>query len=85
MKHLCTLKGAASEWLADSDCRVRDGCRGGRVRRSDGPYPEQSHSLLGISNPNVVLWALKPAEDGIAAGAIASGTWLRRRLVSPSA
>lgn len=27
-------------------------------------YPEESYSLLSISNPHVLLWALKPAEDG---------------------
>jgi len=34
-------------------------------------YPETSYSLLSISNQNVLLWALKPAEDGIAQGIIA--------------
>ncbi|MCX7048824.1 MAG: glycoside hydrolase [Candidatus Sumerlaeota bacterium] len=27
-------------------------------------YPETSFSLLAISDPNMLLWALKPAEDG---------------------
>lgn len=27
-------------------------------------YPEQQFSLLSVSNPNILLWALKPAEDG---------------------
>jgi alpha-mannosidase len=34
-------------------------------------YPETNYSFLGISNPNVLLWALKPAEDGIASGVVA--------------
>lgn len=34
-------------------------------------YPESSYSFLNISNPNVLLWALKPAEDGIANGIVA--------------
>jgi alpha-mannosidase len=34
-------------------------------------YPETSYSLVTISNPNVLLWALKPAEEGVAAGIIA--------------
>ncbi len=34
-------------------------------------YPEASFSLLTINNPNVLLWALKPAEDGISSGLIA--------------
>jgi alpha-mannosidase len=35
------------------------------------PYPEKSFSLLSISDPNVLLWALKPADDGIDHGIIA--------------
>ncbi|MEW5978790.1 MAG: glycoside hydrolase [Acidobacteriota bacterium] len=34
-------------------------------------YPEKSYSLLQISDPNVMLWALKPAEEGIEKGIIA--------------
>jgi alpha-mannosidase len=34
-------------------------------------YPEGSFSLLTISDPNVLLWALKPAEEGIGNGMIA--------------
>ena len=37
-------------------------------------YPENNYSLLTISDPNVLLWALKPAEEGIAQGMIAR-TW----------
>jgi alpha-mannosidase len=33
--------------------------------------PEQSFSWLKLSNPNVLLWALKPAEEGLAHGVIA--------------
>ena len=32
--------------------------RGGRE------YPEQTYSLISVSHPQVLLWALKPAEDG---------------------
>ncbi len=35
-----------------------------------GTYPETLYSLLSISNPDVLLWALKPADDGIAKGLI---------------
>lgn len=34
-------------------------------------YPETTFSLLSTSNQNVVLWALKPAEEGIDQGVIA--------------
>jgi alpha-mannosidase len=34
-------------------------------------YPGDAYSLLSISNPNVLLWALKPAEDGPQAGLVA--------------
>ena len=33
-------------------------------------YPDKVFSLLSIDNPNVLLWALKPAEDGITQGII---------------
>lgn len=33
-------------------------------------YPESSFSFLNINNPNVLLWALKPAEDGISQGIV---------------
>jgi alpha-mannosidase len=39
--------------------------------RGNGPYPEQSFSLLSISDENVLLWSLKPAEEGIRQGLIA--------------
>jgi len=31
-------------------------------------YPETNYSLVSINNPNVLLWALKPADDGLSAG-----------------
>ncbi|HEX4951522.1 MAG TPA: Ig-like domain-containing protein [Blastocatellia bacterium] len=34
-------------------------------------YPETSYSLVNISDPNVVLWSIKPAEEGIGQGIIA--------------
>jgi alpha-mannosidase len=41
------------------------------VVRGGSAYPEVSFSLLSISNPNTLLWALKPAEDGRSRGVIA--------------
>jgi len=38
---------------------------------SGSPYPATSYSFLSISNPNVLLWSLKPSEEGIANGVIA--------------
>ncbi|MCC6825489.1 MAG: glycoside hydrolase [Acidobacteria bacterium] len=35
------------------------------------PYPAESFSFVTISDPNVILWALKPAEDGIGRGVVA--------------
>lgn len=34
-------------------------------------YPASGFSFLNITNPNVLLWSLKPAEDGISSGIIA--------------
>lgn len=39
--------------------------------RSGGILPEASYSYCSVTNPNVLLWALKPAEDGPAAGIVA--------------
>jgi len=39
--------------------------------RGGGTLPETSFSLLRVSNPNVVLWSLKRAEEGITNGLIA--------------
>lgn len=33
--------------------------------------PETSYSFLQISDPNVLLWAVKPAEDGVSRGIVA--------------
>ncbi|MEJ7623972.1 MAG: hypothetical protein WKF34_08250 [Pyrinomonadaceae bacterium] len=35
------------------------------------PFPAATFSFLTNSNPNVLLWSLKPAEDGIARGIVA--------------
>ena len=34
-------------------------------------YPATNYSFVDISDPNVLLWALKPAEDGISRGIVA--------------
>ena len=34
-------------------------------------YPEMSYSLVNISDPNAILWSIKPAEEGIGQGIIA--------------
>jgi alpha-mannosidase len=44
-------------------------------------YPATSYSFLTISDPNVVLWALKPAEDGISRGIVAR-VWNQGNSVS---
>jgi alpha-mannosidase len=38
--------------------------------RGEGPFPADQYSSLAIDNPNVLVWALKPAEDGIDSGFI---------------
>jgi len=37
----------------------------------DTSYPETTYSLLTVSDPDVLLWAVKPAEEGIENGIIA--------------
>ncbi|MBL8498480.1 MAG: hypothetical protein JNK39_11725, partial [Nitrosomonas sp.] len=43
----------------------------GTVTGIEPHYSENAYSFLTISNPDVLLWALKPAEDGIENGIIA--------------
>ncbi len=38
------------------------------IGRTTGDYPAAQFSLLNIDNPNVLLWAVKPADDGIRKG-----------------
>jgi alpha-mannosidase len=42
----------------------------GVVKGGNDHYPENAFSLLSISNPDVLLWALKPAEEGIETGIV---------------
>ncbi len=42
----------------------------GAVTGSSG-YPADTYSYVTVSDPNVLLWALKPADDGISKGVIA--------------
>jgi alpha-mannosidase len=37
-------------------------------------YPSTTHSFVSISDPDVLVWALKPHEDGIGSGVVAR-TW----------
>ncbi len=43
---------------------------GAVVGTNESPYPETNYSLLGISDPDVLLWSVKPAEEGIGSGII---------------
>ena len=47
----------------------------GQVTGASSAYPDTTYSLLTISAPNVLLWSLKPAEDGIAKAGIALRVW----------
>ncbi len=40
----------------------------GAVTGTDPQLPQTQFSLLSVSNPAVLLWALKPAEDGVGRG-----------------
>lgn len=42
----------------------------GVVTGTQATYPEKVYSFLNISDPNVLLWSLKPTEDGAAQGLI---------------
>jgi alpha-mannosidase len=47
----------------------------GLVTGASPSYNEKSLSALAISDPNVLLWALKPAEDGIDNAGVALRVW----------
>jgi alpha-mannosidase len=42
----------------------------GTVTGTNPSYDENEYSFLTISDPDILLWALKPAEDGIDQGVI---------------
>jgi alpha-mannosidase len=44
---------------------------GGLITGMQKVYPEKEYSFLTISDPNVLLWSLKPADDGVEKGLIA--------------
>jgi len=44
---------------------------GGVAGTETSPYPAGQYSLLTLSDPSVLLWAVKPAEEGIEKGVIA--------------
>jgi alpha-mannosidase len=39
--------------------------------KPEGKLPEKTYSLMTVSDPNVLLWAVKPADDGIDKGIVA--------------
>lgn len=41
------------------------------IGKADGPSPADTFSLLTVSDPGVLLWAVKPAEEGIEHGIVA--------------
>jgi alpha-mannosidase len=43
----------------------------GMVSGTETIFPDKDYSFLEVSDPNVLLWSLKPAEDGPAKGIIA--------------
>jgi alpha-mannosidase len=47
----------------------------GTVSGESGNYPPASFSYLTIEDPNVLLWALKPAEEGYDDGGIITRLW----------
>jgi len=54
----------------------------GIVIGSNPVYSENSYTFLTISDPDVLLWALKPAEDGINQGVRESGIRPMRHAIT---
>jgi len=44
---------------------------GAIIGLTNSPYPAANYSLLKVSNPSVLLWALKPHDDGVEHGLVA--------------
>lgn len=44
---------------------------GALIGDDKGPFPADTFSLITVGNPAVLLWAVKPAEEGIARGVVA--------------
>ncbi|GAB3643779.1 glycosyl hydrolase-related protein [Spirosoma arcticum] len=55
----------------------------GMVTGLRGTYPSPTFSLLGTTDPNVLLWSLKPSEEGIRQGAIARFWNMNGKSVTP--
>ncbi|GAB3892154.1 glycoside hydrolase family 38 C-terminal domain-containing protein [Larkinella knui] len=55
----------------------------GEVTGSIGNFPPVTHSLLRISDKNVLLWALKPGEEGANSGVIVRFWNLKNSAVAP--
>ena len=45
------------------------------IERGATGYPDTSFGLVGISEPRTLLWALKPAEDGIREAGVIARVW----------
>ena len=56
----------------------------GPVTGADGSYPQVSCSLVQISDPSVLLWSVKPAEDGIDTAGVALRVWNLSDSSAPS-
>ncbi|NQW99637.1 glycoside hydrolase [bacterium] len=56
---------------------------GAVISKQGGVYPETRFSLLGIDNPDVLLWALKSHEDGIGNGLVAR-VWNQSQSPQPA-
>ncbi|MBC7893432.1 MAG: glycoside hydrolase, partial [Sphingobacteriaceae bacterium] len=56
----------------------------GAVTGAADRYPAVTHSLLQISDKNVVLWSLKPSEDGIGQGLIARFWNVKNSALTPT-
>ena len=56
----------------------------GLVTGTRATYPERNYSLLTVSDPAVLLWSLKPSEDGIREGVIARCWNMNSKPASPA-
>ena len=55
----------------------------GAVTGNAGTYPETTFSLLKTDSPGVLIWGLKPSEEGINSGLIARFWNLNKTAATP--
>ncbi len=78
-RHSFALRSRQSAFSAAQSMRFalehQNGLAAALIGSQDGPLPDTAFSLLNSPAPEVLLWALKPAEEGLAEGGLILRLW----------